>query len=67
MAILLSRLLMPSRVEDLEQRFCRSKGAINEIFYEALECFIKWASPWYWTFRESICEAVCKNDCRDES
>jgi hypothetical protein len=45
MAILLSRLSMPSRVEDLEQRFCRSKGAINEILYEMLECFIKWASP----------------------
>jgi DDE superfamily endonuclease len=45
MAILLSRLSMPSRVEDLEQRFCRSKGAINEIFYETLEYFIKWASP----------------------
>jgi nuclease HARBI1 len=45
MAILLSRLSMPSRVVDLEQRFCRAKGAINEISYETLECFIKWASP----------------------
>jgi DDE superfamily endonuclease len=44
-AILLSRLSMPCRVEDLEQRFYRSKAAINEIFYETLECFIKWASP----------------------
>jgi hypothetical protein len=31
MAILRSRLSMLSRVEDLEQRFCRSKGAIYEI------------------------------------
>jgi hypothetical protein len=44
-AILLSRLSMPCRVEDLEQRFYRSKAAINEIFYATLECFIKWASP----------------------
>jgi nuclease HARBI1 len=36
---------MPCRVEDLEQRFYRSKAAINEIFYETLECFILWASP----------------------
>jgi nuclease HARBI1 len=45
LCILLSRLAMPTRVEDLEQRFFRSKAAINEIFYEALECFLRWASP----------------------
>jgi hypothetical protein len=44
MDILLATLLMPSRVEDLEQTFCRSKGAMNEIFYEMIECFVKWAS-----------------------
>jgi hypothetical protein len=36
---------MPARVEDLEQRFFRSKAAITEIFYETLECFLRWASP----------------------
>jgi hypothetical protein len=36
LCILLSRLAMPSRVEDLEQRFFQSKVAINEIFYETL-------------------------------
>jgi hypothetical protein len=51
MAILLSRLSMPSLVEDLVQRFCRSKGAVNEICYETLECFIKWASPWVLKFQ----------------
>jgi hypothetical protein len=43
--ILLSRLAMPTRVEDLEQRLFRSKAAISEIFYETLECFLRWASP----------------------
>jgi hypothetical protein len=37
MAILLSRLSMPSRVENLEQRLYRSKRVINEIFNETLE------------------------------
>jgi nuclease HARBI1 len=31
--------------DDLEQRFCSSKAAINEIFYETLKCFIKSESP----------------------
>jgi DDE superfamily endonuclease len=51
MAILLSRLSMHSRVEDLEKRFYRSKGAINEIFYETLECFLKWASQLVFEFQ----------------
>jgi hypothetical protein len=38
-------------VEDLEQRFYRCKAAIAEIFYEALECFLKWASPLVSTFQ----------------
>jgi hypothetical protein len=45
LCVLLSRLAMPSRVEDLEQRFFRCKAAINEIFYEALACFVDWAGP----------------------
>jgi hypothetical protein len=51
MAILLSRLSMPSRVDDLEQRFYRSKGAINEIFYGTLDFFLKWASPFVLEFQ----------------
>jgi hypothetical protein len=38
--ILLSRISMPCRVDDLEQRFYRSTAAI---FYKTLECFILWA------------------------
>jgi hypothetical protein len=45
LCILLSRLAMPVRAEDLEQRFFRSKAAITEIFYETLDCFLRWASP----------------------
>jgi hypothetical protein len=37
MYILLSRISMHSRVEDLEQRFFSSKGPIDEILYEILE------------------------------
>jgi hypothetical protein len=51
MAILLSRLSMLCRVEDLEQRVYRSKAAINENFYETLECRIMWASPLVSAFR----------------
>jgi hypothetical protein len=51
LCILLSRLAMPSRVEDLEQRFFRCKAAITEIFYEALECFLEWAAPLASTFQ----------------
>jgi hypothetical protein len=51
MVILISRLLMPSRVEDLEERFYRSKWAINEIFYVTLELFVKWASPLVFEFQ----------------
>jgi hypothetical protein len=43
--ILMSRLAMPSRIEDLESRFFRSKSSISEIFYEALESFLAWAGP----------------------
>jgi hypothetical protein len=45
LCVLLSRLAMPSRLEDFEGIFFRSKGALNEIFYEALECFLTWAGP----------------------
>jgi hypothetical protein len=72
MAILLSWISIPFRVEDLEQRFYRSKGAINEIFYETLECFLKWASPLVGIgfsgklFAEQRKE-VCKKNCCKES
>jgi hypothetical protein len=36
---------MPTRIEDLESRFFRSKSSISEIFYEALESFLAWAGP----------------------
>jgi nuclease HARBI1 len=52
--VLLSRLPMPSRVEDLEQRFFRCKAAFNEIFYEALECFLDWAGPLVSTFQTTF-------------
>jgi hypothetical protein len=64
MAILLSRLSMPSHVEDLEQRFCRTKGAINEIFYETLECLSNGPHRWYWSFRETIC--LAEHSCMPE-
>jgi hypothetical protein len=51
LCVLLSRLAMPSRVEDLEQRFFCCKAAIAEIFYEALECFLQWAAPLVSTFQ----------------
>jgi hypothetical protein len=51
LCVLLARLAMPSRVEDLEKRFFRSKAAITEIFYEALECFLLWAGPLVSTFQ----------------
>jgi hypothetical protein len=57
MAILLSQLSMPSRVEDLEQRFYRFKRAINELFHEMLERFLKWASPLVLEFQGTICGA----------
>jgi nuclease HARBI1 len=38
--ILLWRLAMPSRVEDLEEHFYRSASSICELFYEALECLL---------------------------
>jgi nuclease HARBI1 len=44
LCILLSRLTMPTRVEDLEQRFFRSKAAIKKKSYETLECFLRWKS-----------------------
>jgi hypothetical protein len=40
--VLLSRLAMHMRNEDLETRLFRRKSAINEIFYEALDCFLTW-------------------------
>jgi DDE superfamily endonuclease len=52
--MLLSRLAMPSRVEDLEQRFFRCKAAISEIFYEALQCFLDWAGPLVSTFQTTF-------------
>jgi hypothetical protein len=44
MFILLFRLSMPSRVEDIEQFFYISKASIAKIFYETLEGFLGWAS-----------------------
>jgi hypothetical protein len=64
MAILLVRFLMHSREEDLEQTFYRSKGAMNEIFYEMIECFVKWASPLVLEFQKNIFEA--KRSCMEE-
>jgi nuclease HARBI1 len=51
LCLLLERLALPSRVEDLEKRCFRSKAAITEIFYEALECFLLWAGPLVSTFQ----------------
>jgi nuclease HARBI1 len=51
LCVLISRLAMPSRVEDLEQRFFRCKAAITDFFYEALECFLQWAGPLASTFQ----------------
>jgi hypothetical protein len=51
LCVLLVRLAMHSRVEDLEKRFFRSKAAITEIFYEALECFLLLAGPLVSTFQ----------------
>jgi nuclease HARBI1 len=54
LCVLLSRLAMPSRVEDLVQRFFRCKAAINKIFYEALERFLDWAGPLVSTFQTTF-------------
>jgi nuclease HARBI1 len=51
LCMLLARLAMPSRVEDVEKRFFRTKAAITQIFYEALECFLRWAGPLVSTFQ----------------
>jgi nuclease HARBI1 len=51
LCVLLARLAMPSRVEDVEKRFFRTKAAITQIFYEALECFLRWAGPLVSTFQ----------------
>jgi nuclease HARBI1 len=51
LCVLLARLAMPSRVEILEKRFFRSKAAITEIFYEALEWFLLWPGPLVSTFQ----------------
>jgi hypothetical protein len=47
LCVLLSRLAMPSRLEDFEGIFFRSKGVLNEIFYEALECSLTGLDPFY--------------------
>jgi DDE superfamily endonuclease len=52
--VLLSRLAMSSRVEDLEYRFFRCKAAISELFYQALECFVAWAGPLVSTFQADL-------------
>jgi hypothetical protein len=41
LCILLSRLAVPSCIEDLEQQFFRCKATFTEIFYEALERFLE--------------------------
>jgi hypothetical protein len=52
--VLLLRLAMHSRVEDLEYRFFRCKAAISENFKEALECFVEWAGPLVSTFQADL-------------
>jgi hypothetical protein len=55
--VLLSRLAMPSRVEDLEQGLFRCKAAISEIFHEALKCFLQWAGPLVSTFQTEFLQS----------
>jgi hypothetical protein len=57
LCVLLSRLAMPSRVEDLEQRIFRCKAAIAETFYEMLECFLDWEGPLVSTFQSTFLQS----------
>jgi hypothetical protein len=61
LSVRLTRLAMPSRVEDLERIFFRCKTAIAEIFYEGLECFLAWTGPLVTTLQADFLQSRARH------